>query len=459
MNSVELAEHALSTVKAGDGALATVIRERSLLLRFARSRPTQATAVDDATIAISVLCDGHVGTATTNRDDDGSLTTCARAAEAAAASAAQTQGSGNFPGFPEPAVPRPHHGFDRATAELDPAPGGAALATAIEVAARHGVEANGVWSAGDVETAIASTTGAELVDRVTDGFMKTTCIAPTGRSGWASAAAISPAALDPESLAEAAAIRATGAFAERPEPVKLPPGEYPVVLAPAAIAEMLDWLGWTAFNGLAHVEGTGAFVGRLGQRVVAPSINIADSPRYPATLPRAFDAEGVPKAPLPLIQDGVAHAVLHDTRSAAMAGDGARSTGHAMEPGGSMWGVFPTNLVMVGGGAADEAELCAPIERGVYVTRLWYTNAVRPNETLITGVTRDGTFLIEDGRIAAPLEDLRLTDSILRVLEGTQALTRKQVLWNEGEFYGRRFAKGVVTPAIRAASMRFSGGA
>jgi PmbA protein len=167
----------------------------------------------------------------------------------------------------------------------------------------------------------------------------------------------------------------------------------------------------------------------------------------------------VPKQPLPLIQDGVAHAVAHDTRSAALAGGEAHSTGHALEPGGSTWGALPTNLVLVGGGADDEAELCAPIERGVYVTRLWYTNVIRPNETLITGVTRDGTFLIEDGKIAAPLEDLRLTDSVLRVLGNTEALTSKQVLWNEGEFYGRRHATGIVCPAIRSAGMRFSGGA
>jgi predicted Zn-dependent protease len=232
-----------------------------------------------------------------------------------------------------------------------------------------------------------------------------------------------------------------------------------VVLAPAAVGEMLDWLGWTAFNGLAHAEGRGAFAGRLGTQVTASAINLSDSPRFPSTLPRAFDAEGVPKAPLPLIQDGVAHAVVHDSRSARVAGGDARSTGHALEPGGSTWGPFPTNMVMVGGGALDEAELCAPVERGIYVTRLWYTNMLRPNETLITGVTRDGTFLIEDGRIAAPIDDLRLTDSVLRVLEGAEALTRDPVLWSEGEFYGRRFATGVVAPALRTASMRFTGGA
>ena len=455
-----LAERALAAARAGDGALATVTRERSLLLRFARSRPTQATDVDDITIAIAVVRDGHVGNASTNRDDDDALATCARAAEDAAEAAARTGGAGDYPGFPSPAALRPHDGWDAQTAELDPARGGGALAAAFAVAERHGIEAHGVWAAGDVETAIAGSSGIAVSDRVTDAFMKTTCIAPSGRSGWANRAAVASSAIDAEALAEAAAMRATGAFAKRGgDPVRLEPGDYPVVLAPAAVGEMLDWLGWTAFNGLAHAEGRGALVGKLGERVVAPSINLSDSPRFPATLPRAFDAEGVPKTPVPLIQDGVAHRVVHDTRSAKLAGNGAVSTGHALEPGGSSWGPFPTNLGLVGGGAADEAELCAPVERGVYVTRLWYTNALRPNETLITGVTRDGTFLIEDGEIAAPLEDLRLTDSVLRVLAGTQALTRTPLLWSEGEFYGRRFAHGVVAPAIRTAAMRFTGGA
>jgi predicted Zn-dependent protease len=455
--ALDLAERALGYVRAGDGATATVAAERSLLLRFARSRPTQSTAVEDATISITILCDGHVGTASTNRDDDDSLAACARAAEAAATTAARTRGSGRYPGFPEPAWVRPHDGFDGATAQMDPAAGGDALATAFGVAAEHGVEAHGVWSTGDVETAIASSTGIAVVDRVTDAFMKTTCIAPDGRSGWANGSSLRLSDIDPRAIAEAAAVRASGKFAERREVVRLDPGEYPVVLAPAALAEMLDWLAFGAFNGLAHAEGRGAFVDKLGKCVVSPAVNISDTPRYPRTLPRAFDAEGVPKAPIPLIQDGIALNVVHDTRSAALV-PGAKSTGHALAPGGSSWGPIPTNIVMIGGGAADEAELCRPIQRGVYVTRLWYTNAVRLNETLITGVTRDGTFLIENGKIAAPLEDMRMTDSVLRMLLKTEDLTARSVLWNEGEFYGRRFASGTVAPAIRT-RLRFTGGA
>jgi predicted Zn-dependent protease len=188
-------------------------------------------------------------------------------------------------------------------------------------------------------------------------------------------------------------------------------------------------------------------------------VNLVDSPIDPRTLPRSFDAEGTAKSQVALIQDGVAQGVAHDTRSAAIAGNGAVTTGHALAPGGDSYGPHPTNLVLAGGTVADEGELCSGIERGVYVTRLWYANVVRPKETLITAVTRDGTFLIEDGRIARPLRDLRLTDSVLGILSRTEALAGDQKLTSEGEFYGRRFAFGVVCPALRAGAVRFTGAA
>ena len=441
---------------AGPGGLALATRERSLMLRFAAGRPTQSTAIDDVTVEIAVPFHGHVGRASTNAVDDALLADCAaRAVDAARAAA--VSGEGRFPGFDADsdggAAPA---AFDDATAELDPGVGAAALRDAFAVAGRQGLEAHGIWTVAEQEQgwALAGERGeAGGAERRTDAFMKVICIAPTGRSGYASEAAVAVGDLAPTELAERAAAKAVADG----EPAELPPGEYPVVFEAQATGWLCDLLAGCAFNGLAHAEGRGALDGRLGEAVAAPAINLSDSPLSPRTLPRSFDAEGTRKAPLPLIVDGVAQGVAYDLRSAALAG--ASTTGHALAPGGDPAGPHPTNLVLEGGEAAGETALCAPVERGVYVTRLWYANVVRPKETLITAVTRDGTFLIEDGRVTRPLRELRLTDSVLGILERTQALARDQHLTSDGEFYGRRFAFGVVCPALRADAVRFTGGA
>jgi PmbA protein len=447
--ALELAQRAVEAAR-GD-ALAYSVRERSLMLRFADGRPTQATSIDDVSVEVAVVRDGHVGRASTNASDAPALAACARRAEAAAEAAAASSREGVHPGFGAGGANGSHEGHDPVTAELDPVTGGGALSTVFAIADRHGLSAHGIWSAAEQERAFATSSGRSGLDRTTDAFMKVICIAPGGRSGYASRTAVAAGSLEPERLAERAAAKAVAPG----EPAELPPGEYPVVMEPHAVGWLLDLLGDTALNGLAHAEGRGALTGRLGHAVTAPSINLADSPRGSSTLPRAFDAEGVPKSPMPLIQDGVARGVVHDRHSAAIAG--AESTGHAIAPGGHPQGPRPVNLVLSGGGAADLDELCAPVERGIYVTRLWYANVVRPKETLITAVTRDGTFLVEDGRVTRPLRDLRLTDSVLRILSRVSDLTAGQELTSDGEFYGRRFAYGVVCPGFRASAARFTG--
>jgi PmbA protein len=448
---LELAERALA--HAGPDAHAAAVRERSLVSRFARSQPTQATQVDDTSVAVLCLADGHTGLAETNDvGEDGLRDVAARARAAAQAAARAASGPGEYPGLPEPEAARAHDGFDAATAHLDPGTAGAALRAGFAACAERDLEAFGLFSAGVVETGLAATTGLRARDAVTDAFLKVVARDADGRSGFASATGRAADDLDAGAVARHAVARVPAG-----EALELAPGALPVVLSADAVGTLLEFLGFLAFNGLAHAEGRGALVGRLGTRVAAPAINLADAPRFPRTLPRAFDAEGVPKRPVPLIQDGVAHAVVHDTRSATRAGAGARSTGHALAPGGSSWGALPTNLVLAGGGAGSEEELAAPVERGLYVTRLWYVNPVHEPSTLLTGMTRDGTYLIEDGRLGRPVRDVRFTDSILRLLEATEALTAEQRLVSEGEFYGRRFANGVVCPALRAEGFRITG--
>jgi PmbA protein len=451
MTPQELAHRALGF--APGAAQVTVTHERWVVSRFARSRPTQATDVDDRSVEFLAWHDGHTGRAQTNGESDEELRDAARRAHDAALAAAAAAGPGDHPGLPAPGAGASQHwGFDAETAALDPATAGRALESTFAAAAERDLEAFGIWTAGAVRTAIASTAGIDAVDAVTDAHLKVICRDAAGRTGFASGTAACARDVDAGAVAGHAAAKVVPG-----EPAELEPGTYPVVLEAPAVAALLGHLAGLAFGGLAYAEGRGALNGRLGTRVAAPAINLADSPRFARTLPRAYDGEGLPKQPLPLIQDGVAHRVVHDTRSAARAGDGVRSTGHALPSDHDYDGPEPTNLVLIGGGAADEAELAAPIERGIYVTRLWYLNAVRERETLLTGTSRDGTFLIEDGRIARPLRDVRFTDSILRILEATEALTMRQQLVAEADFYGRRFATGVVCPSLRAAEFRITG--
>ena len=178
-----LAERALGHARGGE-ALVTVVHERSLASRFARSRPTQATAVDELGVEITCVREGRAATATAAGTGDGELREAARRA-AEAASAAARGPAGAYPGLPRPGEPPPpHDGWDHETARLDPAHPGRALRDAFEVAARHGLEAFGLWSAGEVRTAIASTTGVRASDAVTDAHLKVICRDETGvRSG------------------------------------------------------------------------------------------------------------------------------------------------------------------------------------------------------------------------------------------------------------------------------------
>ncbi len=448
-SELALAHRALAYLD-GDEAQASVSRERSLVSRFARSTATQATAIDDTAVELLCVIDGHTGAASTNQLHDEGLRVAAQRALAAATAAARS-GRGAYPGLPSPEPTRRHPCHDRATAELDASVAGTALAEAFAVCRTADLEAFGIWTAGEVLTAIASSTGVSLAEAVTDAHMRVIARDPDGRSGYAATTAIAAGDIDAGALATTAAAKVSRAI-----PGELQPGVYEVVLDHPAVGTLLEFLASLAFNGLAHAEQRGALCGAIGTRVAAACISLADSPRVPGTLPRSFDAEGVPKRPLPLIQDGIAHAVVHDRRSAALAG--ASSTGHALAPGGSANGPEPTNLVLAGGSAAGIEELCAPIERGLFVTRLWYVNAVDPRHALLTGMTRDGTFLIEDGAIKGPLRDVRFTDSALRILAATEQLTAAQQLVSEVDLYGSRFATGVLCPALRAHDFRVSGG-
>jgi len=186
-------------------------------------------------------------------------------------------------------------------------------------------------------------------------------------------------------------------------------------------------------------------------------ITIADDALDPRGLPKAFDFEGWPKRRVELVTDGVARGVVWDRTTAKRAGDGAATTGHAIPLDLADWGPLPTALVVSGGDAESADELAERVGDGLYITRLHYLGVVHPREGVITGMTRDGTFRIRDGKVAEPLVNLRFTVSVPEILREVHGLTRDVSLVNSSNFYGERYPYGVLVPALATARFNITG--
>jgi PmbA protein len=444
-----LAEAALAMCR-GDAAQVTVDVERSVLQRFALSRVIQATSNDEVGLEVVVTRGSGRGVASTT---DLAQESVAKAVQRATASATHAMNS-------QPTVPLASDdvgpalncdvGFDSDTAALEVGAGHAALATLVAESHMVGGEAFGLWSTAATGLALADSSGRRAFHCRTDARMKCVCKAGDA-SGFATQLSGAVSVLDPTGLAQQAAAFAYMARRQ----TWVPPGTYQVVLAPAATAFLLAMLGSMCANGLAHYEGRGSFSGRLNDRVAAPCISLIDDAMSGDTLARAFDMEGTPTRSVTLIDNGVASAVVHDRRSAQIAG--TASTGHAASPGGDPDGPKAGNLALAAGVAVSTEELISGIDFGLLITRFWYGDVLDARSTLMTAMTRDGVFLIQRGKIVSGIRPMRLTDSILAILSSVDSLTVDRALIGEEHLIGRRIGQnGVCAPAIRADRARFA---
>jgi predicted Zn-dependent protease len=344
-------------------------------------------------IEFTAVAEGRAAAATATGADDAQLRRGARAA----ATLARRPRAWPSAGLAEPQPARGHDGFDPAVLRAEPI-------SALEV---PGAPVS--ISTGASRIAIASTRGVRAAEQRTYAIAEATA-GDALRRVRLRRAAVSPADLDPEALSREAAelLRPGRALAA------IPAGDLPVVFGPDAVAVLLEHL--RAAFGVELDLGAGPLAGRTGTRVAAAAINLSDSPRHHSTLPRSFDAEGVPRRPVPLIQDGVAHRRVHDTASAARAG--TQSTGHATRA--AAMAPVPEHLVLVGGGAASIEELCAPVARGLYVPSLSRARQVEGGTYVHSS---RGALLLEAGERADPVADEELLVDPLAVLAGTEALT------------------------------------
>ena len=407
--AAELCERVLSVLGGRAEGVVTAEVGAAALTRFANGRIHQNTSEDERGLRLTVAVDGRVARVTTTRTDDAGL---AALVERALAAAALRPVDPDFAGFAPAAPTAGIEHWDAGTAAATP--GDRAEVVAAFVAAGGtgrergpvvGIEAAGYCSTRSVTHALASTTGQRAAARSTvaevDGIHRATGHAGDPADGCGQMTSVRLSDIDGAGAGSRAAAKARAGL----DPVVLPPGDYEVVFEPRAVADALAFPVLLGFNGKAHAEGT-SFV-HLGEAQWDAAVDLWDDATDPRALGDPYDAEGTPKRRHDLVRAGISVGLTHDRRSARQAG--AEPTGHAV--GSDAVGGVATDLFLAGGDRRPGA-LVAEVERGLLVSDLWYNRILDPKTQVVTGLTRNGLFLVEDGRVTRPVQNLRYTQSI-----------------------------------------------
>lgn len=416
-----------------------VVATSNQLTRFANNEIHQHVAERDVTVHVRVAMGQKVGAASANGLEEETLR---RVVEQAATIASLQRENPDFPGLPGPFQV---HGRPEACQEDTLAATPEARADLVgQVVARAqgaGFVAAGACSTALTEVALANSLGSFAYEPRSHARLLAVVTGETS-SGYALRQGTEFAALDATAVAE----EATGKAERGRNPEDLDPGEYDVVLEPYAAQDIIQFVANLGLQGLAVLEKRSFATGKLGERLLDEQLTLRDDPAATAGLVESFDDEGVPKQPLTLVNRGVVEAVTYDSLTAAKAN--TQTTGHAIL-GGNVIGPVATHLAVQPGTQRRE-QLIGSIERGLLVTRFWYTRPVHPLSVTVTGMTRDSTFLIERGEVTRPVKNLRFTQSYVEALQNLIGVGAEPLLAGDQ-------GPPVLTPALAIRGFQFTG--
>ena len=406
------------------------------LTRFANNTIHQNVAEEGVSLSVRAVADHRTARASTNKLDEPSIR---QLCEGALALAGLQPPDPELLPMPGPKMFRAVDRFFSDTAELTPQARAETVKNVVARAEKDGLTAAGVFSSGAVASGIFNSRGLAAFHEETVSEFSVTMLGESS-SGWAKNTAPNCNILDPEGLADRAARKAL----ESRNPREIPPGKYPVILEPAAVLDLLGFLFFD-FGGLAVHEQRSCLTGRLGEKLFGENINVRDDVFYPLQAGAPFDGEGMPRQRVSLVEKGVAKSVVYARQTAHKMG--AEPTGHGF-PLPNEFGEAPMNIVMEGNKATID-DMIQSTERGLLVTRLWYIREVDPYQKILTGMTRDGTFWIENGKAQHGAKNLRFNQSVIEMLNHVEMMGPPQRTAGEESFE-------MVVPAMKLASFNFS---
>jgi PmbA protein len=381
------------------------------LTRFANNTIHQNVAERALHLSVRPVIEGRTARASTNRLDGEGIR---QVVEAAIGITRLTEPDSDLLPLAEPEEDVPEASrFFGATAQTAPQERALAVAEAIAAVEDKGQTAAGAYSTGSSVFALLNSRGVSRWYPETMARFSITAMAPDS-SGWAKASSCYHGDLNPLGLALTAAHKAQTSR----QPRVAPPGRYTVVLEPAAALDLVGQM-FGDFSATAIRDNRSFLNDRLGAKIFGENITISDDCRHPLQSGALFDGEGVPRRSLTLVERGVVREIAYSRQAAALAG--RKPTGHGYPLPNEM-GEAPGNIVIAGGDSSVD-EMMRSVKRGILVTRLWYIREVDPYEKIFTGMTRDGTFLIEDGEIAGGVRNFRFNQSLIELLSNVEALT------------------------------------
>ncbi|MBI1941998.1 MAG: TldD/PmbA family protein [Acidobacteria bacterium] len=406
------------------------------LTRFANNTIHQNVAEEGGSLSVRAVADKRTARASTNQFDEASIR---QVCEAAIGLARLQPPDPDLLPMPGPQTYRSVDRFDLATSALSPQARAETVRNVIGRAEKENLTAAGVYSSGARAVGIFNSRGLATFHEETVSEFSVTMLDESS-SGWAKKTSPESGELEPEVLAERAARKAL----ESREPREIPPGSYTVILESAAVLDLLGFLFFD-FGGLAVHEKRSCLTDRLGQKIFGENINVRDDVYHPLQAGEPFDGEGMPRRRVTLVEKGVVKNVVYARQTAHKVG--AEATGHGF-PLPNEFGEAPMNIVMDGGRASLE-DMIASTERGLLVTRLWYIREVDPYQKILTGMTRDGTFWIENGKVQYGVKNFRFNQSVIAMLEKVEMMGPPQRTAGEESFE-------MVVPAMKVRDFSFS---
>ena len=440
MNFRQIADAVMDASPASETEVLAVEQNESLT-RFANNYIHQNVTERNVQITVRSVIGRKVGIAVSNDTRPESLRELAvRTHEVARLQPDNPE----FKGLAEPQVVSPVAAFDPAVAQCTPEQRAANVGSICLKAAAAACSAAGSMTTAALDIGVANSRGVFAEHRFTM-VDASTVVMGKNSSGWAQSSGWQLAAVEPEALADEALSKVRIGV----DPVDFEPGDYTVILDPYATADMLEMLAFDGMGALAVQEGRSWMNGRIGQRIMGDGVTILDDGLSAGGIPWSFDFEGVPKKVVPIVASGVPLSPVYDSFTAGRE-DGKQSTGHATPPSPlGRFGPAPMNLFLKPGSTSLDA-MIRSTKFGLYITRFWYTRTVHPRDAVVTGMTRDGTFVIRDGEIAHPIKSLRFTQSYVEALKYTEAIGAKPRLLRSG------FGGAVSVPPVKLAKFRFT---